>query len=273
MFQQRKRSGFTLIELLVVIAIIAILVGLLVPAVQKVLDAAHRTRTLSNIRQICLASINFNGDYKKLPPGTGTIGANTSTCLYFLLPYVEGQTVFDLGPAGAKSTIVQVYIAPTDPTNTNGGYTGTSGGTSYCGNSAMFKLADARGCQSYPACCGRPGTSNIVMWSTVAMNVSATTGHGHSDTANVPVFIGGTPVGGTASTAVTPIWTGSSYTKNTPVAYGPGGVQVAMADNSTRNVSQAQAIGNALGTPAAPNWQVACNPSATQSLGPDWVDN
>jgi len=99
-----RRKGFTLIELLVVIAIIALLMALLLPAVQKVREAANRMLCASNLRQIGIAAHNYHNDYLQLPPGyIGQMGMqnppnynNTQQigCLVLLLPYMEQDNLF-----------------------------------------------------------------------------------------------------------------------------------------------------------------------------------
>lgn len=170
----RNRKAFTLVELLVVIAIIGILIGMLLPAVQQVREAARRTSCANNIRQLALACHNYESALGELPPGlyqntdSSSIRYYGHTWFVAILPYMEENNVYKLwnftdsgdaavtnglDPAGnataqaPSASVVESFLCPSDSyrskvvqlTYTGSGYpTGFFGLTSYLGNCGTY---------------------------------------------------------------------------------------------------------------------------------------
>jgi prepilin-type N-terminal cleavage/methylation domain-containing protein len=151
-----RTSAFTLVELLVVIAIIGVLLGLPLPAVQKIREAANRIQDANNLRQLCLATQNCNDTVGRLPPAYGTFPskqgsagppAGLGTLQYFLLPYLEGDNIYNQTTDTSDNIMniaVKVFLSPADPTIPPDGIIdsmmmgGPYGGCSYASNYLAF---------------------------------------------------------------------------------------------------------------------------------------
>jgi prepilin-type N-terminal cleavage/methylation domain-containing protein len=179
----KRRQGFTLIELLVVIAIIAILIGLLLPAVQKVREAAARISCGNNLKQLGLATHAYVSTHSYLPamwagPGSQHPENDTGSLHYFLLPYMDGGGIVaaaesPTNPAGfqntsfsplARNNQVKNFICPSDPTLLANAVPGGGGvnwaSTNYSGNINVFDFAGTGDLAT-----GMPrGTSSTVMF-------------------------------------------------------------------------------------------------------------
>jgi len=288
----RRWRGFTLIELLVVIAIIAILIGLLLPAVQKVREAAARTQCTNNLKQLSLATVNCaDTNNTKLPPSIGLYpgsapadGNGDGGTFLHLLPYIEQDNLYKscYVPAGPSSdgrnglqatysqwtpTIggarVKAYICPSDPTNTDS----LGARASYGDNGQLFRQnyqGWAGGLQRYPASIV-DGTSNTIFYTEKLARCS---------TGNYPdnywpdwgsVLSSsdeGDPTGPTAPTPqIRPA--GNPAQCDGGVASSPhtAGIVVGLADGSVRFVN---------GGISAPTWWAALTPAGGETLGSDW---
>jgi len=263
-----RREAFTLIELLVVIAIMAILMGLLLGAVQKVRETANNMQSMNNLRNIGLAVTNCATQNKdKLPPGWGSFRSSAPGSGFFhLLPFLDQDTIWKGGMTAATSTPCKVFQANGDVS-----IDVTSGNTSYALNGLLFEGSIVQGTVGAHVPGASAFTSNYKLSkdlingatnSLVAMERSAvTTGgtHNYAGTLNLTTGL----VSGVAmypklyvdsatapqvnltslTTAPTPI-TGDNIrpakgkaTEGSLQAFSSSGFHVVMADASAKNIS------------------------------------
>jgi prepilin-type N-terminal cleavage/methylation domain-containing protein len=290
-----RKRGFTLIELLVVIAIIAILIGLLLPAVQKVREAAARMQCSNNIKQLGLAVHNYASANEKVPPawspdsGGGTFGSNAGnpsvygTAHFFLLPYIEQDNVFKAAGNSASNQagiIIKTFICPSDSSLTSNLQRYGYASTNYAAN---LMVMDPRGAGTIVT--SMPdGTSQTVLF-TERYKVCAPSSGGYTGAgwAMHPAYVGhgwDTPVIGWRDPGVgigfDPSFDGSQNGVSIAFQIAPainactwqvaqgahtGSMVVGLGDGSTRFVSAGMSQNT---------WRNAGNPKDGNVLGSDW---
>lgn len=293
----RKRQGFTLIELLVVIAIIGILIGLLLPAVQKVRDAANRAKCQNNIKQLGLAVHNYASTFQdKLPGASCSVAGVPGSLLYFLLPYVEQDALYrtyNASGSGGNALAVaattvpapKYFQCPSDITNASG-IAGSTGVTSYAGNWQLFGMGSGTGqvvgnVAQYTVANIPDGTSNTVMFAEKSAVPSNGAGYENSFAASSN-NVAYTPVGrnngpwnfAVATTSVGPPVTyalpqfnptGQAGSNPAVLAsvqgYHTATIVVGLADGSVRGVSASVGVAT---------WSAAVGPADGLVLGSDW---
>jgi prepilin-type N-terminal cleavage/methylation domain-containing protein len=213
---RRWSKGFTLIELLVVIAIIAILIALLVPAVQKVREAATRTQCLNNLKQIGLGAQNYHDTYKRMAldgdPNQGSAIPRQWGGQFQILPFVEQGPMFQaqmtaLANTGAGISIlagVPIYLCPArshaSPYSTQGGSTpGLNGpftdykwnGISFYGSNDLTQVNPPPRKLTLSAITNLNGTSNTILSGEGSMDVNFASNNLSSSGWDENIFNGG----------------------------------------------------------------------------------
>jgi prepilin-type N-terminal cleavage/methylation domain-containing protein/prepilin-type processing-associated H-X9-DG protein len=295
----RRARGFTLIELLVVIAIIAILIGLLLPAVQKVREAAARMSCTNNLKQMSLATVNCaDTNSSKLPPSIGLYPGeqiyaaqqSDGGTLLHILPYLEQDNLFkaSLSADGRNQNLntynqwtgpiqqstVKTYRCPSDYTFGAGGSWDPSGRgrSSYGINGMVFRYNyvgwGGASLLRYPASI-QDGTSNTIFYTEKLQSTFNCTGCCNNYRDNYwpdwgPLISSpdcSFPTGVAAMFQTNCKGVPSSCDGNRASTPHTGGINAALADGSVRFVS---------GGVSPATWWAAMTPTGGEVLGSDW---
>jgi type II secretory pathway pseudopilin PulG len=262
----QPRRGIGIVGLLVVLALIAVMIGLLVPAVQKVREAAARAQCQNNLRQLAVALHNAHGAVGRIPPAMGSFPAKSKSygpCVFHLLPYLEQDNLYKQSSTGVNSYYVwhngtyshpvKVFLCPSDASApVNNKYMHRLATCNYAANWQALGTKGAALPASFP-----DGTSNTIVFTEryqMCKGMPCTWGY-----PGLYYFA--------------PLFTFYSHGKfqslprptecnpALPQSVHAAGIPVALADGSVRMVAD---------TISPQTWWHACTPAGGEVLGEDW---